>query len=177
MPLYRAAEVTLVSQVVVPAGGAASVDFTSIPATHRHLRLVMNARMESGSSDYIFYPMTFNADSAAHYTHSYLRGSGSAASSGGTANDTGVQMVAPDTSALAAVPSQADVTIFDYCGTAFFKVGHVLRGVLFTAGADDLNEKLDFRWQSAAAISRITLTPGVDFAEGSTFALYGLGVR
>lgn len=177
MPLYRAAEVTLVSQVVVPAGGAASVDFTSIPATHRHLRLVMNARLASGSNDYLYYPMTFNADSAAHYTHSYLRGSGSAAASGGTANDTGVQMIAPDANALAAAPSQSDVTIFDYCGTAFFKVGHVLRGMLFTASVDDLNDKVDFRWQSAAAISRITLTPGLPFAEGSTFALYGLGLR
>lgn len=66
---------TLVSTVTVGAGGAASIDFTSIPQTGTDLIIMLSSRNSSGSTSII----QFNSDSTdTNYTFRRLRGSGSA---------------------------------------------------------------------------------------------------
>jgi hypothetical protein len=70
---------TLVSTVEVGSGGAASIDFTSIPQTGTDLYLVVSARSSGAyTSDFLYVQINTNTDL---YNNRILKGSGSAASS------------------------------------------------------------------------------------------------
>lgn len=69
----------LISSVTVGSGGAANIDFTSIPGTYTDLLLKISARyVQSGSGTLV--EVTFN-NSGTSYTNRRLLGTGSAASS------------------------------------------------------------------------------------------------
>jgi hypothetical protein len=70
----------LVSTVTVGSGGAASIEFTSIPQTGTDLLLVVSARTDFGNvTD--FSDIRFNNNSSSIYSHRALFGDGSSASS------------------------------------------------------------------------------------------------
>jgi hypothetical protein len=70
----------LVSTVTVGAGGAATIEFTSIPQTGTDLLLVVSARSAfGGATD--FYDITFNNNTSSVYSHRVLIGDGNASSS------------------------------------------------------------------------------------------------
>ena len=74
---------TLIQSVTVPSGGASSIDFTSIPSTYTDL--VVKVALRDGTSGVAQTAalMYFNSDNGtASWSYRYLRGSGSAASSG-----------------------------------------------------------------------------------------------
>lgn len=73
---------TLVSTVTVGAGGAASIDFTSIPQTGTDLLIVSSLRTNGAESGSVL-GVRFNGLSGSIYTVKRLYGSGSAASSDG----------------------------------------------------------------------------------------------
>ncbi len=56
----------VLGEVVVGAGGAASVTFSSIPATFRHLRLIAQVRGDTGAAN-IAINATLNDDSGNNY--------------------------------------------------------------------------------------------------------------
>ena len=68
----------LISTVTVGSGGAATIDFTNIPAIYDDLIVKASTRMETGASE---IRVRFNG-SAVNYSTRYLQGSGSSASSG-----------------------------------------------------------------------------------------------
>jgi hypothetical protein len=65
---------TLVSTVTVGSGGAASIEFTSIPATGKDLLVVLSGRLSTTNGN---VNLTVN-NSGTGYSSRYLRGSGSA---------------------------------------------------------------------------------------------------
>jgi hypothetical protein len=71
---------TLISTITVGAGGAASMDFTSIPQTYTDLVLYLSARNLQDDTRSV-PSFNFNNDTGANYASRVLRGSGSAASS------------------------------------------------------------------------------------------------
>lgn len=72
----------LISSVTVGAGGASTIDFTSIPATYTDLVLKVSAR-SSYSNPWVSIGLKFNGASAgAAFAWRELDGSGSAAASG-----------------------------------------------------------------------------------------------
>jgi hypothetical protein len=58
---------TLISSVTVGAGGASSIDFTSIPATYTDLLIKVSARGASGASN-ITGTLRFNSDAGSNYS-------------------------------------------------------------------------------------------------------------
>lgn len=162
-----------IAEVVVGAGGAASIDFSSIPATYRHLRLVFSGRLESGASLVQGVLIRLNNDSAANYWFGYLRGVSSVASAGFVA-DTGVQFLASDAAAIADAPTAVDVLFIDYLSTVFHKKLLLRSSSHYNASANSYNEALDGLWRSTAAVNQITLVPPVDFLEGTVATLYGI---
>ena len=71
----------LISTVTVGSGGAATIAFTSIPATYTDLKVVTSFRATGARTEDALL-IRFNSDStAANYTIKTLRGNGSAASS------------------------------------------------------------------------------------------------
>jgi hypothetical protein len=69
---------TLISSVTVGAGGASSIDFTSIPQTFTDLVIVYSGRSSGNDTE---FQIRFNS-STSNYTVRYLAGSGSSAYSG-----------------------------------------------------------------------------------------------
>jgi hypothetical protein len=69
-----------IATVSVGSGGAANVEFTSIPATYTHLQLRWIAKTDRVNTDDVVN-MTFNSDTGANYSWHYIRGNGVAASS------------------------------------------------------------------------------------------------
>jgi|688.fasta_scaffold1076182_2 hypothetical protein len=71
----------LIGTTTVGSGGAASIDFTSIPQTYTDLAVVMSARIDGGTI-YGDVQTSFNSDTtAANYSWRNLTGNGAATSS------------------------------------------------------------------------------------------------
>jgi hypothetical protein len=73
---------TLIASSTVGAGGASSIDFTSIPATYTDL-LVVHSLRGTQTAVYQQARIQFNGDTGSNYTYKYLEGSGASAYSGG----------------------------------------------------------------------------------------------
>jgi len=146
---------------------AATVTFTSIPATYRDLVLVYNGTVETGATTGI----RFNGDTGSNYNEVVMYGVGSGSgTSTATANLTGLNVGYPGTGI-----TQIRVQIMDYSATDKHKT---------TLSRSDNSAivvaALAGRWASTSAITSITFRnsesqSGIyDFNAGSTFALYGI---
>jgi hypothetical protein len=164
-----------IATVTVGSGGAANIEFTSIPATFAHLqiRYVGRATTADTSSD---LKAQINSDTGSNYADHHLAGNGSSASAFGESSVTLPFVVYRG---LGAGTSGANVfgagviDILDYASTSKTKTvralgGHDRNG----AGVVVVNSLL---WNSTSAITSIKLTPTADnFAQYSTAALYGV---
>lgn len=71
-----------ISTITVGSGGAASIDFTSIPATYTDLLLVGSLRGGSGSNGQYAFGVRVNNDATGIYSNRDLYGTGSSPASG-----------------------------------------------------------------------------------------------
>lgn len=67
---------SLISTTTVGAGGAASVTFSSIPATYTDLVLLVSAKYSSAGYDEDYLSVQFNSDTGSNYTHGILMDDG-----------------------------------------------------------------------------------------------------
>lgn len=164
---------TLISSVTVGAGGASSIDFTSIPATYTDLQLVVSARENLAATSAIIY-IRFNSDTGANYSRRRLIGDGSAASSASATGETALYLsaAATGTTATANTFGNASLYIPNYAGSTAksSSADTVIENNATTAYAI-LQANL---WSGTAAISTITLTGDANFLQYSTAYLYGI---
>lgn len=162
----------LISSVTVGAGGASSIDFTSIPSTYTDLILKVSAR---GTTNGGALFVRFNGSSTG-YSAKQLYGSGSAVGSGAggggtTYLDGGIIGQSTNT---ANTFSNQELYIPNYAGSNNKSVS-----------VDSVNENNATEayaifnadlWSNTAAITSISLTPqnGVTFVQYSTAYLYGV---
>jgi hypothetical protein len=161
---------TLIASSTVGSGGAASIDFTSIPATYTDLCLKVTARDSSTSGPYGVL-ISFNG-SASNFSGVFLEGNGASASSGNLARYIGTETPANYT---ASTFSNIEVYIPNYAGSnnKSFSADGVSENNATTAYAT-LNAGL---WSITTAINQITLYIGNGtplFAQYSTAYLYGI---
>jgi hypothetical protein len=156
----------------------ASVTFTSIPGTYRHLILEWQARGDTAATN-IALQLQFNADTGANYdfANGNINGSGTANGGGSQAGATLIQvcdMAAATAPAL--TPSHGRIDFQNYAGTTFHKTLTAHSGLKQSAAVANLfNETTVAWWRSAAAITSIKLVPGAgNFVAGGSFQLYGL---
>lgn len=157
------------STVTVGAGGAASIDFSSIPSTYTDLCLKLSAReSSSGGIGQVVY-IAFNG-STASFSNKYLQGNGSSASSGSVARFAALDT---DSSASANTFGNAEIYIPNYAGTTNKSFsGDAVSETNATSAPSELLANL---WSNTAAINQITLTPsGGTFVQYSTATLYGI---
>jgi len=163
---------TAIATVTVGSGGAATMAFSSIPATYTDLLIMLSLRAEnSGSSGYDFYAdmafngststasfrrlagyiTTVNSDNAARlYAASFL-------GSTGTANTYG--------NAQVYIPNYAGSNNKSYSSESAAETNSTNNYLDITAGL----------WSNAAAITSITFTPSAgDFEQYSSATLYGI---
>lgn len=157
----------------VTSGTAATITFSSIPGTYKHLELRGIARVTGTSNEAV--KINFNGDTGSNYAEHHLNGNGSSAVAGANSSyGSGAMywgMGAPYTSN---VFGGNITTILDYANTSKYKTVRSLDG--FDANGSGGIELVSSLWQSTSAITSITLTPnsGVSFNTYTHFALYGI---
>ena len=154
------------------ATATASVTFSSIPATYKHLQIRILARLTAAvTRDVILCRL--NSDTASNYNSHWILGDGASAS----ANDSGsiTSMYTGDitgASATASIFGVSIIDILDYSSSNKYKVTRTLTGADRNgSGFIWLQSGL---WRNTDAVSTITLLSSSTFAQYSSFALYGI---
>jgi hypothetical protein len=150
---------TNIAEQIVTGSVAASITFSSIPGTYRHLFLTLVARGDTGSN--VEALMQLNADTGANYVYSATSATDtsvtdSVASGSGTSFDL---RYCVGTSDLASSATCFQLTFYDYARTSWHKSysGHGSHIYGLTAPADQRFQLLEGQWQNTAAITSIKL--------------------
>lgn len=169
--MYLPANYDSIATVTVGAGGAANIDFSSIPQTYKHLQLRLLTRNIGAEIVGEAYT-TVNGASTGYNNHTLL-GNGSTASAGGN-NYTNLMFMskALGASASANAFGITIIDILDYSNTNKYKTLRTLSGgdsngtgfVMLGSGL----------WQSTTGINQITYRNNYNLAQYSTAALYGI---
>ena len=148
----------------------ATVTFSSIPATYKHLQLRTLAR---NSGEFISIRATFNGDSSSVYTIHELYGSGTAAASAAQTNIAYYPCSLVGPNSATGVFGSGITDILDYQSTDKFKTMRTLTG--YDANGSGYVELTSGVWRSTSAITSITIVPNSgSFVQYSHFALYGI---
>lgn len=145
---------------------ASSITFNSISSAYTDLRLVVT---HTGTSGYVSLIMTFNSDTGTNYSNTYLRGNGSAASSGRNTSQSNIWL---NYDGAYTIPNFHSVDIFSYGGSTYKTC--LITGAEDRNGAGNAYNQVGL-WRSTSAINTITLTADSGtYAIGTTATLYGI---
>ena len=159
-----------IASVTVGAGGAANIEFTSIPGTYTDLVLLSSTRGVSGT---VNYRVSFNG-STTGYTSKLLYGDGSSAASVNNAVTTAIDYsnYANASTETASTFSNNQVYIPNYAGSNNKSVSiETVRENNATAALVGMTAGL---WSNTAAITSIKIDGGTNYAQYSTATLYGI---
>jgi hypothetical protein len=163
-----------IATVSVGSGGAANVEFTSIPSTYSHLQLRIIGR-SAKTSGFDFAELTFNGAGGSAYATHYLYGNGASVSALAFTSSAYIYQdfyaTAGDTANIFA---SFVIDILDYANTNKNKTVRMLGGkdVNGSGGAAAFQSGL---WNSTSAVTSVKLTMnGGNFAQYSSIALYGI---
>lgn len=160
---------TLISAVTVGAGGAATIDFTSIPSTYTDLCVNLSARSSTTEAVVL---LGFN-NSTSNFTSRLLYGDGSSPGSASYSS--------PESRAMSMTYSNQTANTFSN-GTLYVPNYNSSNYKSWTSDStQETNGTLSYffafagLWSNTAAINRLTLTPiGGTFVQYSTAYLYGI---
>lgn len=141
---------------------AASVTFSSITGTYTDLILVVNG----GAAGVTDLGIRFNSDTGSNYSITYIRGTGTTATSGRSSNATVMRVgniyTAFDTTAIIHIMNYSNTTTNK---TVLTRIGQASGYVVGSVGL----------WRSTSAISTVLVNgDGTNLSSGSTFTLYGI---
>lgn len=161
-----------IATVTVGSGGAANIQFTSIPSTFTHLQVRAIARTTDSQPDGNSFRVRLNSDTANNYTEHRIIGTGSAVSAGGAANTQMAGYQVTSASQLSNTFGSFVMDILDYKDTNKNKTMRGLGGF-----EDNSIGRVGFWssvWMSTSAITTLLIQPnGGNWAQYSHFALYG----
>lgn len=165
---------TLISSVTVGAGGAANIEFTSIPSIYTDLLLVLSLRNSRSGQVQQEGLITFNSNGA-NYSERFMRGSGSAAISGVNSVTSRFELNGfPADGATASTFGSAQLYIPNYAGSNNKSVSAEF------IGENNATEAYIYAnamlWSNSAAITSIKIEAGSTFTwvQHSTAYLYGI---
>ena len=163
---------TLISSVTVGSGGAAAIEFTSIPADYTDLLVKLSARSSRSAAVAEEFLLTFN-NNGSSYSEKQLRGDGSSAISQ-TFSGSSIQQVAqPGAGATASVFGNWEFYIPNYAGSNNKSIS--LDGVTENNATQAYTYLEAGLWANSAAITSIKFSAGAYLAvEYSTAYLYGI---
>lgn len=170
------AALTKISETVL-ASTAATINFSNIPATYRHLQIVFMGRAADVVTDRYLY-IRFNNDTGAHYYDQRLYANGTTVAAGQTEAQTNAAVAdltaASDANSLA---SGAVIDIPDYATTTWEKVALGRSTLVMSTAAAGMENRISgVHWANTAAINQITLYPQTgNFVAGTIASLYALG--
>jgi len=163
---------TLIASSTVGSGGAASINFASIPSTYTDLSLIFSLRDDAAGTIVNNILLTINGSSTG-YSERNLRGDGSAVYSGSRSAANIGLFYTNSSSATSNTFANGNLYIPNYAGSANKSMS-----------IDDVTEnnatemQLVFNaplWSNSAAITSINLaSSGASFVQYSTAYLYGV---
>jgi hypothetical protein len=159
-----------IATVTVGSGGAANVEFTSIPGTYTHLQIRFITRFGSVA----VFKTTFNSDNGSNYAWHEIQGNGtSVTANAGSSAAFMYGAYSNGFSATADTFGAGVIDVLDYANANKYKTLRMLSGYDANgSGGLQLNSGL---WQSTSAITSIKITPNTStFQQYSHFALYGI---
>lgn len=161
-----------IQEIVVTTGGQASIDFTAIPQTYRHLVLVSDLRDAGGGGDVL---MQCNGDTSANYDLQQMYSSNAQAAGYHANGTTGLKIAqAPGSGAAAGISGAAETTLFNYAGTTFHKKAKSSHVYNTDTGTTEYDLELAAWWRSTAAITSLHISAPTSFVAGSVVSLYGI---
>lgn len=160
-----------IQTITVGAGGAASITFSSIPQTYKHLQIRGTARTQGTATNFDVIGCRFNGDTGSNYATHYLYGNGSSAISFGAASQTYMNVWAAASNGMSAnIFGTFIFDVLDYSSTAKYKTLRVLGGVDTNGnGGMFLTSGL---WMSTGAITSISFPTAI--SQYTSFSLYGV---
>jgi hypothetical protein len=158
-----------IATVTVGGGGAADVEFTSIPATYTHLQVRFIHTLTNGNTP---TQMQFNSDTGSNYSRHYLSADGSTVYAGGNASQTDADIFGYVLGSSTTNPTAGIVDILDYANANKYKTVRSLVGC-DQNGSGEIGF-VSNSWQSTSAITSIKIFCNFNFQEYSSFALYGI---
>jgi hypothetical protein len=156
------------------ASSQATISFTGIPSTYKHLQLRIMGRTTRTSDTQNSFIYTFNGSSSGYgYTHR-LYGNGSVASADAPLGSTYSFGCAMATDGSASnVMGVAIMDILDYANVNKYKTTRILGGN-DQNGSGEIHSNSGL-WQNSNAINRIDLSvDSFNWAAKTTIALYGI---
>lgn len=152
----------------VGAGGAASITFSSIPSTYKHLQIRATALLQTSNEALL---MRANGDTANNYFCHYLYGTGAAAASSNSVPTSYYYLNSGNDSTY---PGPSVTDILDYTNTNKYKTIRSLAGVDKNGGSGYV-WLFSGAWANTNAITTLTLYAGNgNLNQYSSFALYGI---
>jgi len=162
-------------QTVPVTSTTASISFTVIPSTYKHLQIRLSARNNyTGSGGGISALARFNGDTGNNYTMHRLVGDGASATAGSLTAQSSVQIGYMSRNGDTSNFSTSIVDILDYTNTNKNTTLRTLSGGDYNgSGYVQLWSGL---WMNTAAITDITIFPdgAASWLQYSSFALYGI---
>jgi hypothetical protein len=158
-----------IATVTVGAGGAASIDFTSIPSTYTDLVLKISARTSRAS---LVDAISLSLNGlATNQTSRYLEGDGASATSNSL---TSFRTLATGNTATANTFSNSEFYIPNYAGSTFKSASS--DGVTENNATNAYAWLVANLWSATAAINQITVTDlnSATFLQYTTATLYGI---
>jgi len=155
---------------------AASVTFSSIPATYEHLQLRIASRSSDTGTHSPDASIRFNGDTGANYSYHYMMGDGTVASANKSTGATSV-FYGPTSGSYGASEAieyaNSIVNIVDYLNTNKNTTLQFTTGVV--NGEQEVVRIGSGLWDDTSAVTQIDLLPTpYDWSRGSVFTLYGL---
>jgi len=160
-----------IASVTVGSGGAANIEFTSIPGTYTDLKVVFSLRDTSNTGDpWEYFDLTFNAN-ASNYSSLGLFGTGSTTGSSSSATTIRYGYYTAST-ATATTFGNGEFYIPNYAGSNNKSVSQdSVSENNATAAIAMLGAGL---WANTSAITSIKMAARISFAQYSTATLYGI---
>jgi hypothetical protein len=161
----------LISSVTVGSGGAATIDFTSIPQTYTELMVLFSGRSSSSDAQILTF-MYLNGDTTnGNYATRRLWGNGSSASS--SSNSYPEIATSAGSSATASTFGNVSIYLPNYTGSA--------NKTFSTESVSEDNASAAYqslvagRWNNSAAVTSIKIDMNVGLIiQHSTAYLYGI---
>jgi len=163
-----------IATVSVGSGGAANVEFTSIPATFTHLQIRGIARSSLSATGAGFI-MRANSDTGSNYAAHNLLGDGASAQANAYASNTYMypSSYMPAANATASIFGTTIIDVLDYANTNKYKTMRSLYGTdLNGSGQVGIASSV---WMNTNAITSLSLLfTTSNLVQYSHFALYGI---
>ena len=164
---------------VTLSASAATVTFSSIPATYKHLQIRFFAQTNRGTYGSDDIKIQVNSDTGSNYSWHDLYGNGANGAAQSVTSTTRIELNNASGTGVASNFGAGVLDILDYANTNKYKTTRSLHGndvngtVSGFGGRVALDSGL---WMNTSAISTIQFAPitGTAFTQYSSFALYGI---